>query len=249
MNGGRPATAPVTAASPTDGPPPVGPGGVGWSWTGDAVLSDLDGVLADSVAVVEAAWAWWAQRHHVDAERLLTEIHGVRAEETVARVVREQGLAVDVDVEVAAIEARELELIAGTRAIRGAVAFAAAVPPERFAVVTSGSRAIASARLRVVGVPLPRVFVTADDVTAGKPDPQAYRSAARGLGVPADRCLVLEDSPAGIAAGRAAGATVVGIATTHAASELAAADVVVGDPGCLDVEVVADGTLRVTVVD
>jgi mannitol-1-/sugar-/sorbitol-6-phosphatase len=221
----------------------------GWSWRGDAVLSDLDGVLANSVAVVEAAWSWWAERVGVDAERLLTEIHGVRAEETVARVVREQGLTVDLDAEVAAIEARELELIAGTKPIAGAVAFAAAIPPERFAVVTSGSRAIASARLAAVGIPLPRVFVTADDVTAGKPDPQAYRSAARGLGVPGDRCLVLEDSPAGTAAGRAAGATVVGIATTHVASDLAAADVVVGDPGCLDVEVAADGTLRITVVD
>jgi mannitol-1-/sugar-/sorbitol-6-phosphatase len=100
--------------------------------------------------------------------------------------VREQGLAVDQDAEVAAIEARELELIAGTEAIGGAVAFAAAVPPARFAVVTSGSRAIASARLAAVGVPLPRVFVTADDVTAGKPDPEAYLLAARGLGVRAD---------------------------------------------------------------
>jgi mannitol-1-/sugar-/sorbitol-6-phosphatase len=219
----------------------------GWSWTGDAVLSDLDGVLAHSVAVVEAAWAWWAERVGVDAERLLTEIHGVRAEETVARVVREQGLAVDRDAEVAAIEARELELITGTVAIPGAVAFAAAVPPARFAVVTSGSWAIASARLQAVGVPVPRVFVTADDVTAGKPDPGAYLAAARGLGFPPTRCLVLEDSPAGIAAGRAAGATVVGVATTHAASALVAADVVVGDPGCLDVEVAADGTVAVVV--
>jgi mannitol-1-/sugar-/sorbitol-6-phosphatase len=221
----------------------------GWSWTGDAVLSDLDGVLADSVSVVEAAWAWWAEQVGVDAARLLTEIHGVRAEETVARVVREQGLTVDEGSEVLAIEARELELIAGTRAIRGAVAFAATVPPERFAVVTSGSRAIASARLRAVGVPLPRVFVTADDVTAGKPDPEAYLAAAQGLGVAATRCLVLEDTPAGTAAGRAAGATVVGVATTHTASDLVAADVVVGDPGCLAVEVWDDGTLRVTVTE
>jgi mannitol-1-/sugar-/sorbitol-6-phosphatase len=220
-----------------------------WTWSGEAVLSDLDGVLADSVAVVDAAWAWWAERVGADAERLLTEIHGVRAEETVARVVREQDLTVDVDAEVAAIEARELELIAGTRAIGGAVAFAAGLPPGRFAVVTSGSRAIASARLAAVGVPQPRVFVTADDVTAGKPDPEAYLLAARGLEVRAERCLVLEDAPAGIAAGRAAGATVVGVATTHAASALVGADVVVGDPGCLDVEVVAGGTLRVTATD
>ncbi len=243
MSAGRPTTAP----SPADGSAPAAPVVAGWSWGGDAVLSDLDGVLANSVAVVEAAWAWWAERVGVDAARLLTGIHGVRAEETVARVVREQRLDVAADAEVAALEARELELIAGTRPIEGAVAFAAGIPPERFAVVTSGSRAIASARLAAVGVPPPRVFVTADDVTAGKPDPEAYLAAARGLGVPAARCLVLEDSPAGIAAGRAAGATVVGVATTHAASALAAADVVVGDPGCLAVEVAAGGTLRMTV--
>jgi mannitol-1-/sugar-/sorbitol-6-phosphatase len=243
VSGGRPAIAP----SPADGPPLVGPAATGWSWTGDAVLSDLDGVLADSVAVVEAAWSWWAERVGVDAERLLTEIHGVRAEETVARLVREQRLAVDGDAEVAAIEARELELIGGTEPVPGAVAFAAAIPPERFAVVTSGSRAIASARLAAVGIPLPRVFVTADDVTAGKPDPQAYLAAARGLVVPAGRCLVLEDTPAGTAAGRAAGATVVGVATTHDGSDLVAADVVVADPGCLDVEVAADGRVTVAI--
>jgi mannitol-1-/sugar-/sorbitol-6-phosphatase len=206
-----------------------------WRWTGDAVLSDLDGVLADSVAVVSDAWAWWARRVGIDAEELLATVHGVRSAETIARVVREQTLAVDVDAEVAALERRELELVAGTVAVPGAVAFAAAVPPERFAVVTSGSRAIAAARLAAVGVPEPRVFVTAEDVSAGKPDPQAYLAAARRLGVDPRRCLVLEDTPAGIAAGRAAGATVVGIATTHAASALVAADVVVGDAGCLEV--------------
>jgi mannitol-1-/sugar-/sorbitol-6-phosphatase len=113
--------------------------------------------------------------------------------------------------------------------------------------VTSGSRAIASARLRAVGVPLPRVFVTADDVTAGKPDPEAYLAAAQGLGVRATRCLVLEDTPAGIAAGRAAGATVVGVASSHDANALAAAHLVVPDPGHLEVMVSTPCELVVSV--
>lgn len=217
-----------------------------WRWTGEAVLSDLDGVLADSTEVVDAAWAWWAEGAGLDPAPLLAGVHGVRATETIARVVAAHALTLDVDAEVAALEARELELVAGTRAVPGALAFAAAVPPERFAVVTSGSLAIASARLRAVGAALPRVFVTADDVTAGKPDPQGYLAAARRLGVDPRRCLVVEDTPAGIAAARAAGATVVAVTTSHPAADLAVADVVVPDPGHLAVEVAVDGHLTVT---
>jgi mannitol-1-/sugar-/sorbitol-6-phosphatase len=215
---------------------------------GEAVLSDLDGVLADSTAVVDAAWVWWAERVGVATDAVLAGVHGVRAEETVARVVATHGLTLDVDAEVAALETRELELVAGTRPVPGAVAFATTVPPERFAVVTSGSLAIASARLRAVGVPLPGVFVTADDVTAGKPDPQGYLAAARALGIAPSRCLVVEDTPAGVAAGRAAGAAVVAVSTSHPAGDVAAADVVVADPDHLEIEVAGDGRLTVTAV-
>jgi mannitol-1-/sugar-/sorbitol-6-phosphatase len=241
----------VTRRGPTasDGPTTrrlVGPADDGtWRWSGAAVLCDLDGVLADSTAVVDAAWRWWAERVGVDPDRLVAGIHGVRSAETVARVAAEHGLTFDVDVEVAALEARELDLVAGTAPIIGAVAFAAAVPPDRFAVVTSGSHAIASARLAAVGVPPPRVFVTADDVVAGKPDPEPYRTAAERLGVAPERCLVLEDTPAGVAAGRAAGATVVGIASSHPAGEPGAAATVVADPSELAVVIGPDGRLEV----
>lgn len=111
----------------------------------------------------------------------------------------------------------------------------AAVPRHRAAVVTSGTRATARHRLAAVGVPEPEVLVTADDVTVGKPDPTPYLAAAAALGVAATRCVVVEDAPAGIAAGRAAGATVIAVATSHPSADLADAHVVVAAPAALTI--------------
>jgi len=62
--------------------------------------------------------------------------------------------------------------------------------------------------LRAAGLPVPVVFITAEDVTQGKPDPQGFRLAAERLEVAIADCLVFEDSPAGVAASNAAGAAV-----------------------------------------
>jgi mannitol-1-/sugar-/sorbitol-6-phosphatase len=94
------------------------------------------------------------------------------------------------------------------------------------AVVTSCPDALARVRLSAVDLPVPEVMVTSDRVSAGKPDPEGYRLAASELGVDPAECVVFEDAPAGIAAGRAAGAVVVGITTTHPADELRAAGAV-----------------------
>ncbi len=191
----------------------------------DGLLTDLDGVLADSTAPVEYAWRWWAQRVSADADTVIAQAHGARSAETIARVRPDLDLAV----EVAALEARELDLVDGTRPVPGAVTLVGSVPPDRWAVVTSGSRAVATARLRAVGLAPPEVLVTADDVAVGKPDPTGYLDAAAALGLDAARCVVLEDSPTGIAAGRAAGATVVAVATSHEAGHLRAEDHVIAE--------------------
>ncbi|WP_042800653.1 HAD-IA family hydrolase [Streptomyces sp. C] len=99
------------------------------------------------------------------------------------------------------------------------------IPAEDFARVELHGRPLAEARLREAGVDFPEL-VTAGDVTRGKPDPEPFLLAARRLGVDPARCVVFEDAPAGLAAGRAAGMRTVALTTTHPAAELDA-DVVV----------------------
>lgn len=70
------------------------------------------------------------------------------------------------------------------------------------------------------------VIVTLDRVQCGKPDPEIYRTAAEELGLAPERCVVLEDSTAGLASGKAAGCLVLGITNTWEASALADADMV-----------------------
>ena len=210
---------------------------VAWTWTGAALLTDLDGVLVDSQLVVESAWRWWAERVGVDPAALLPVSHGVRAVDTIARFAPH----LDVEVEEAALVAVELDLAEQLRAVPGTDALIAAVPRERWAVVTSGSRRLATARLEQVGVPRPEVLIAAEDVAAGKPDPEGYLAAAAALGVAAGDCLVIEDAPAGVAAARAAGCTVVALTTTHAPEQLEAAEVIVADPRALVLQA-GDGT-------
>jgi sugar-phosphatase len=104
--------------------------------------------------------------------------------------------------------------------VAGAERVLGALPPNSWAVATSGPRASAFARLRRAGLPLPGVLVAAEDVRRGKPDPEVYLGAAERLGVVPSRCLVIEDAPAGLEAARAAGMTTLGLTTTHAPAEL-----------------------------
>jgi sugar-phosphatase len=115
-------------------------------------------------------------------------------------------------------------------------------------VVTSGTRPLATARLAAVGIEPPAVMVCAGDVERGKPDPEGYLTAAKSLGVNPAEALVVEDAPPGIEAGRAAGAATVGVTSTHAAPELAGADVVISSleefPGVLASRFDAGAVLR-----
>jgi mannitol-1-/sugar-/sorbitol-6-phosphatase len=94
-------------------------------------------------------------------------------------------------------------------AIEGIGSFIARLPAGSWAVVTSATRALAEVRMRAAQLPIPSVMVTAEDVRRGKPDPEGFLLAARRLEVPISDCLVFEDSPAGVAAAKAAGAQVV----------------------------------------
>ena len=188
-----------------------------------AVLFDLDGVLVESREATERVWIEWASGNGIDVGTLRAAMHGVRS----ADVVRSLRPDLDWAAEAAGIERRQADDVEGLRAIAGAAEALSAVREDRVAVVTSGTRPLALARLRAVGIEPPAVVVFADDVARGKPDPEGYLTAARRLGVAPDEALVVEDAPAGIEAGRAAGAATVGVTSTHDASALAAADVII----------------------
>lgn len=182
----------------------------------DAVLFDLDGVLADSTASVARSWARFAAEWGAVASTAEVD-HGRPARASVERVLPrelvERGMR--------RIEELEVSDAAQVAAVPGAPELIGALPGDRRAVVTSGSRRVATARLDAVGITPPAVLVTADDGDRGKPDPDPYLAAASRLDVHPRRCLVLEDSPAGVAAARAAGCSVVGVLGTVAGEELA----------------------------
>ena len=177
-----------------------------------AFLFDMDGTILTSIVAAERVWAGWARRHGLDVETFLPTIHGVRSVETVRRLAL-PGL--DPEAEAAEITRLEIEDVEGVEAIAGAAAFLAALPADRWAIVTSAPRALATRRLEAAGLPAPPVMVTAEDVDRGKPAPDCFLLAAKQLRVPAGDCLVFEDTAAGIAAAEAAGCAVVVITATH----------------------------------
>lgn len=187
-----------------------------------AVLFDLDGVLVDSRRAVEAIWEVWAAERGVDLATILAGSHGERTYDTIVRVAPQLDPAAETDL----IDARELVALDGLRPHDGAARLTGALPAGAWAVVTSCSLALATARLDHVGLRPPPVLITADDVQRGKPDPQGYLLAAARLGAAPAECLVIEDAHPGIAAARAAGMRVLALATTHAPESLAGADLI-----------------------
>jgi sugar-phosphatase len=190
-----------------------------------AFLFDIDGTLVDSSAAVERVWRQVAHEFSADATAILRNCHGRRdtdvADEFFAPEVKEAVLE--------RVSSLDTEAVADVVPIPGARQLLATLDEGQWAAVTSGPRPLMTARLQAAGLPVPAVLVTAHDVQFGKPHPEGFLLAARALGVPPASCVVVEDSPAGVAAGKAAGAFVVGVTTTHPAGALAAADVVVND--------------------
>ena len=170
-----------------------------------AFLFDMDGTLLDSSAVVHRVWGSWAERHEVDVATLLANVHGVRSEDTIRRFA---GPTADIAKEIQWIVDAEVRDVDGVVALEGIHAFIAALDPGTWAIVTSAPRVLAEVRLRAVNLPIPEVMITGEDVQRGKPDPQGFLLGAERLGVRIGECLVFEDSPAGVAAAKAAGAEV-----------------------------------------
>lgn len=177
-----------------------------------ALLFDMDGTLIDSVAVALRVWRGWADANGIPAEALLADMHGVRAIETVRRWATP---GMDVAREAEVVTEAEMADVDGIVPIAGAPEFLAALPPDRWAIVTSAPRRLAVRRLAAAGLAPPSVLIAADDIDRGKPAPDCYLAAAGRLGAAAADCLVFEDAPAGLAAGEAAGAALLGITATH----------------------------------
>jgi mannitol-1-/sugar-/sorbitol-6-phosphatase len=209
----------------------------------EAVLFDIDGTLVDSTAAVERAWRTWAERYCIGVSEILRVCHGRRTEDTVAMFLPDEQHAAAV----AELERLELDDLADIIALPGTKSLLPLLAPDRWAAVTSGSRALMRARLAAAGLPVPGVLVAAEDVAQGKPDPEGYLRAAAGLEKDIRNCLVVEDAPAGVEAGQASGAHVLAVATSHKASKLGLADVVVPDLTACKVEHTADGLLVATV--
>lgn len=177
-----------------------------------AFLFDMDGTIINSIAAAERAWTRWAETHGIDVPTLMGVMHGVRAIETIRRFAP---LGTDIEAETAALTQAEVDDVAGTVALPGAIEFLSSLPRDRWAIVTSAPRILAERRLEEAGIVPPPVVVTADDVERGKPAPDCFLMAAQRLGVAADQCLVWEDAAAGIAAAQAAGADVMVVTATH----------------------------------
>ena len=172
------------------------------------LLFDSDGVLVDSDSSVIDAWTEWADSYDLPTAEVLAMVHGHPARQTVAHWLppREQPEALRLIVRL------ELATASSVRAMPGAVETVSSLGSRRWAVITSGTAQLAAARLAAAGIPRPPVLITADDVANGKPAPDPYLAAARGLGRAAGEGVVFEDAPAGIDSARAAGVgAVVGV--------------------------------------
>jgi len=192
-----------------------------------AVLFDLDGVLVDSTPAVARVWAGWAHEHGFDPGEVVKKAHGRPSITT----IRELLPNADHAAENREVERREIADVEGVVPLPGAMELLQALPLDRWAIVTSCTRALAAVRIGAAGLPKPKQMVTSTDVQHGKPDPEPYLKGAQILGVPAADCLVIEDAPAGIRAGKAAGARVLALRTAASDAELqqAGADWIVND--------------------
>ncbi|GAB3136347.1 HAD family hydrolase [Marisediminicola antarctica] len=181
----------------------------------DAVLFDMDGTLIDSTPAVERSWLQWAGEYGVE-QSFRDGGHGQPARDLVASLVSEQQFS-EAYARIQQIETGDID---GITVLPGVEATLVAIDAHRKAIVTSCTRALAEARIGAAGIVAPDLVITVDDVEFGKPHPHPFLAGAAGLGFDPARCLVIEDAPAGLASGRAAGCVTIGVAGTHSRADL-----------------------------
>jgi sugar-phosphatase len=203
------------------------------------VLFDLDGVLLDSTAGVIRVWKDWGRRNGHDPEKTAHTAHGRRAIDTVRLLAPE----LDAEAELFDLERREIAESYDVVVIPGAAQLLDALPKGRWAIVTSGTRALASHRLTVAGLPVPELMITGSDIEHGKPHPEPYLRGAALLGLAPAACVAVEDAPSGIRSALAAGMPVFGVPTTYPEAELHEATVLLPSLSLLHPAVVG-GAIR-----
>lgn len=186
---------------------------------GRCLLFDVDGVLLDGQDVYLANWSAWARQHRLDPMAVTAAMHGRRPEETIAEVAPH----LDIGLERAALAAN-LARCPLIPAMPGSAELLGDLAVGRWAIVTSSREDHIRRCFRAAGLPIPAVAIFGDDVEHGKPAPDGYLQAAAALGAAPARCAVIEDSPAGVQSGKAAGCLVIAVATTHTADDLRAAE-------------------------
>jgi sugar-phosphatase len=198
-----------------------------------ALLFDLDGVLVDSTPAVARVWHRWAVERGLDPDAVVRMAHGRPSRTTIRDLLPNA----DIGLEDREVERREIQDLDGVVPLPGARELLNALPPERWTIATSCTRSLAEVRLRAAALPIPETLITSNDVKVGKPDPEPYLKAAARLGFPVADCIVVEDAPAGIRAGKAAGARVIAFLTTIIRRDLeeACADWIVQN--CADIAV------------
>ena len=205
--------------------------------TTKGILFDMDGVLISSIGSVLRCWKRWAELYEVPNAADYEVPHGMRAIDVV-KMLRPD---IDPQVGLRVIEDKEVEDVADLKVLPGVKALLESLPPERWAIVTSSTRRLLLVRLKAAGLPIPERIITADMVERGKPDPEPYRRGAELLGFKPEECVVVEDAPSGVGAGKAAGCRVLGVLGTHSAEQLHEAEWVVGSLVGLAVKANGDG--------
>lgn len=201
----------------------------------EGILFDLDGVLVDSTPAVARVWAWWAKQHGFDPEETVRLAHGRPSIATIRELLPNADYAEE-DREV---ERREIEDVEGVVPLPGTLELLQSLPLDRWAIVTSCTKKLAHVRIRAAGLPEPKFIVTSSDIKKGKPDPEPYLKGARALSLAPKDCVVIEDAPAGIRSGKAAGAKVIALQTTERDELLraAGANFIVKDCSAMKLEV------------
>ncbi len=201
------------------------------------VLFDMDGILISSLGSVERSWTKWAQLRGIDPAYAVSVVHGRRAIDSVQRLRPDLDSAAELKV----IEDLECADNDGLQVLPGVQQLLAALPMDRWTVVTSATERLARVRLRTGGVPAPDQLVTAETVQEGKPSPAPFLAGAALLGFAPEDCIVFEDSASGVEAGRAAGCTVVATTFSHAAQSLRSAHYLIADLSGVAARSTADG--------
>lgn len=190
--------------------------------TCSGLLLDNDGVLIDASNAIEYCWRTLASLYNLPVDDVLARVSGRRSRDVINGYA--QMLPVTVDEALDQYEQICIEDTTSVQALPGAAELLESLPANCWTVVTSGTRDLTRTRLEAAGLPVPSVLVTAEDVTAGKPDPAPYKLAAERLGFLPELCLAVEDAPPGLASARAAGCRTLALLTTHKAEQLIGAD-------------------------